>query len=193
MCVSAPRIHSKKPDNLEKACKNLAVNWIRMCAYSSYLSKRDTEAGDDIHVERNAAMLWASTCGLLPSCYQPSNRAASRPTQSLVCIPPACCSQWVYAWLKSQQWERRLIERAYQNGLEVITPFRMPGGGRWKLGLAGSRLGSALNNPGTQEPEVGESWIKSHPELCGKTSQITERSSHTECSSCELDSPWKAA
>lgn len=57
MCVSAPRIHSKKPDNLEKACKNLAVNWIRMCAYSSYLSKRDTEAGDDIHVERNAAML----------------------------------------------------------------------------------------------------------------------------------------
>lgn len=40
MCVSAPRIHSKKPDNLEKACKNLAVNWIRMCAYSSYLSKR---------------------------------------------------------------------------------------------------------------------------------------------------------
>lgn len=68
---------------------------------------------------------------------------------------------------KAEQWERsKLIERAYQNGWEVITLFPMAGRGRWKLGLTGSWLGNILNNPSTHEPEGEEFWIESHPGLC---------------------------
>lgn len=68
---------------------------------------------------------------------------------------------------KAEQWEgRRLIERAYRNGCEVITLFLMAGRGRWKLGLTGSWLGNTLNNPNTQEPEGEALRIKSHPGLC---------------------------
>lgn len=103
MRVGAPRIHRMKPDNLEKACKNLAVNWIRMCASGSYLSKGDRGWGRHSLGEKRSHVL---SLHVRPACYPLvtswATGLSADLTQSLICIPPACCAQWVYAWLKSR-------------------------------------------------------------------------------------------